>query len=213
MNVRFHPYATAAMLTVRDRVCESASSQRWLNAITLREAGTRYRDLLPCQRESDNKRGPNLKDVTYMLRDKLGPDGQPIRLGSPIARPDDISTLLWTLLEHEAVEVFGVLCLTTRRRIICWHEVSRGNPSAAFINPRDVFRAAISVNATAVITAHNHPSGEATPSPDDIRATKRLVTGGSLLGVDLLDHFIVGQDGCVSLAASGAVDFRVGWMN
>jgi DNA repair protein RadC len=209
MRVPFNSCVIAeAMTSASNRVDELRPFQPRLHAHPLRDTDLPCRGVLPSQRESGSNRGPKLKELTYVYRTKLGADGRPVHLGSPIARPGDISALLRSLLEHEPVEVLGVLCLTTRRRIICWHEVSRGSVNATSVDPREVFRAAISVNAAAIIAAHNHPSGDAAPSPDDLRATRKLVDAGSILGVAVLDHVIVGHDTCVSLRAAGVVDFR-----
>ncbi len=93
---------------------------------------------------------------------------------------------MW-LLRDEAVEVFGILCLTTKLHVICWHEVARGCLDSTVIHPREVFKAAILVNAATTIAAHNLPSGDPQPSPDDIDLSRRLSAAGALLGIELLD--------------------------
>jgi len=81
--------------------------------------------------------------------------------------------------------------------------VSKGTLNASLVHPRDVFRAAIRLNAAAVILAHNHPSGVPEPSTDDEELTVRLYKAGDLLGVKVLDHVIVAKNGCVSLREHG----------
>lgn len=143
--------------------------------------------------------GPELRELTYSFRPKLDSEGSPIRLGRMLVRPDAAATIFRRLLGHEAIEVCGVLCLTTRRRVICWHEVSRGSLDRTSVHPREIFKPAFMVNASAVIVGHNHPSGDPEPSGDDFEMTERLVRAGHLLGLDVIDHIIIGHDSFVSL--------------
>ena len=105
------------------------------------------------------------------------------------------ANILRPILESEPVEVFGVLLLSTKHQLIAWHEVSRGALDATLVHPREVFKAAILGNAAAVIAAHNHPSGDPSPSPDDAALTSRLKCVGDLVGIDLLDSIVIGHDG------------------
>jgi DNA repair protein RadC len=116
-----------------------------------------------------------------------------------LVRPDAAAVIFRRLLGHEAIEVCGLLCLTTRRRVICWHEVSRGSLDKTSVHPREIFKPAFMVNASAVIVGHNHPSGDPEPSGDDFEMTERLVRAGSLLGLDVIDHIIIGHNSFVSL--------------
>jgi DNA repair protein RadC len=112
------------------------------------------------------------------------------RLHSPL----DAASVLRRPLQAEPVEVLGVLCLTTKQELIGYHEVSRGTLNASIVHPREVFKAAVLSNAAAVIVAHNHPSGDPAPSPEDVQLTERLREAGQLLGIDLLDHIVIGHD-------------------
>jgi DNA repair protein RadC len=98
-----------------------------------------------------------------------------------------------TMLQDEPSEVFAILCVTTKYRVIAYHEVSRGTLDATLVHPREVFKVALLANAAAIILTHNHPSGDPSPSPDDVQLTRRLVDAGALLGVDVLDHIIIGD--------------------
>ena len=143
--------------------------------------------------------GPMLRELTYRYQAKRGPDGQPIRLGEIMREPRAVAAMLMALLHDEAVEVFGILCLTTKHRVICWHEVSRGCLDSTVVHPRDTFKAAMLANAAAIVAAHSHPSGDPDPSPDDLVLTQRLVHAGEILGIPVLDHIIVGDGAFVSL--------------
>ena len=83
------------------------------------------------------------------------------------------------VLQDQPSEVFAILCLSTKHRVIGYHEVSRGTLDTALVHPREVFKAAILANAAAIILTHNHPSGDPTPSADDVALTQRLVQAGS----------------------------------
>ena len=99
------------------------------------------------------------------------------------------------ILSDESVEVFLILCLTTKHSPIAYHELSRGTLDAALVHPREVFKVAFLANAACLILAHNHPSGDPTPSSEDLTLTKTLAEAGNLLGVKIIDHIIIGRDG------------------
>jgi len=134
-----------------------------------------------------------LRELTVRYSVKKSSDGQPIVIGRMLNRPSDAAPALMAILQDEPAEVFAILCLTTKHRVIAYHEVSRGTLDATLVHPREVFKAALLANAAAIVLCHNHPSGEPTPSPDDLQLTRRLVGAGALLGVDVLDHVIVGD--------------------
>ncbi len=112
-----------------------------------------------------------------------------------IGCPRDAASILRDRLIDEAVEVFGILLLDTKHRVNSWHGVSRGTLDASLVHPREVFCPAIREMAAAVVLAHNHPSGDPTPSRDDVALTARLVEAGELLGITILDHVIIGDTG------------------
>jgi DNA repair protein RadC len=100
-------------------------------------------------------------------------------------------------------EHFLSLLLDTRNRLIKTSEVSIGSLDASIVHPREVFAEAMLASAASVVFAHNHPSGDATPSPEDISLTRRLVQVGELVGIDVLDHVIVAGNSFVSLKRKG----------
>lgn len=107
----------------------------------------------------------------------------------------DAAALLGPLIEAEPVEVVGILCLDTRRRVLAYREVSRGGLDRTLTSPREMFQAALLVNAGAIVVGHNHPSGDPRPSPDDRALTVRVVQAGEIIGIRVVDHIIVGQEG------------------
>src|SRR5213595_2775492 len=111
-----------------------------------------------------------------------------------LAAPADAARLLFSLLDAEPSEVFGVLLLNTRHCLLAWSVISRGSLSATVVEPREVFRVAILGNAASIILAHNHPSGDASPSPEDNALTRRLSAAATLMGITIADHIIVGNE-------------------
>lgn len=107
--------------------------------------------------------------------------------------PERVADLLREEMRLEHVERFQVLLLNTRRRLIHVDKLSQGTLDSLLVHPRDVFRSAIASNAAAVVLAHNHPSGDPTPSESDIKVTRDLIRAGQLLKIEVLDHVIVGR--------------------
>lgn len=107
----------------------------------------------------------------------------------------DVATVVAPLLAGSLVERFGVLTLDAKHRVIGWDVVSVGTLDGTMVHPRDVFRVAVQQNAAAVIVTHNHPSGDPTFSPDDNAITQRLQSAGELMGISVLDHVVVGDEG------------------
>lgn len=103
----------------------------------------------------------------------------------------------------ESKEAVVVLILNTRRRIIGHNLVTLGSLDTCLIHAREVFRPAIVAAGSAIVLMHNHPSGDASPSEADIKATRDLIRAGQLLKMELLDHVIVGQNGFTSLRTLG----------
>jgi DNA repair protein RadC len=106
-------------------------------------------------------------------------------------------------LTKESKEVFVALHLDTKNRIICYDPVSVGSLSASIVHPREVYKSALLSSAAAILFIHNHPSGDTTPSKEDIEMTKRLKQAGELLGIRVLDHLIFGEEGYYSFANKG----------
>jgi DNA repair protein RadC len=135
-----------------------------------------------------------LRELTVHYTVKHTPDG-PVAIGRQVTMPSAAAELLRPVLAHEPGEVFGILCLSIKRTVIAYHEVSRGTLNATLVDGRAVFQAAILANAASIILAHVHPSGDSWPSADDQALTKRLIAGGQLLGIEVSDHIIIGAGG------------------
>jgi DNA repair protein RadC len=113
---------------------------------------------------------------------------------SPVLdNPEAVVALLKGQNLIKTVETLQVLLLNTRRRLIRVEEITDGTIDTLLVHPREVFKAAIAANAAAVVLAHNHPSGDPTPSEADIKVTRDLIRAGQLLKIDVLDHVIIGR--------------------
>lgn len=106
-------------------------------------------------------------------------------------------------LDHEEVHM---LMLDTRHRVIAAEQISKGGLAGAGIYPRELGRVALKYNASAVVLAHNHPSGDSKPSPDDVQTTKALKTAFELLGIELVDHLVIGGSNTASLKEMGVLE-------
>lgn len=117
----------------------------------------------------------------------------------------DVVDLMQGKLRYLDREEFYAVLLDTKHRVLECHRVSQGHLNGTLVHPREVFKPAIRRSSDAIIVVHNHPSGDPTPSPEDIAVTRRLSAAGRLLGIELLDHVILGHDDYVSLRQDGYV--------
>ena len=107
--------------------------------------------------------------------------------------PELVAQHFRTLIAGEEVERFWALCLDRKNRLIKRIEVTKGTASSCLVHTREVFREAIRLSASAIIVAHNHPSGDPAPSRADIQVTRQLRESAKVIGIDLLDHIVLGQ--------------------
>lgn len=114
---------------------------------------------------------------------------EPKKINGPLCLNELVEPMRLLPEEH-----FVTFHLDTKNQVIGWNQVSKATVSAILVHPREVFKAALLSNATAIICAHNHPSGKVSPSPEDIQTTRTLIKAGELLGVHVLDHLIVGGE-------------------
>jgi len=129
---------------------------------------------------------------------------------SVVRSPDDVLRLLGAEASGLDREHFWVILLDTRYRLLRPPRVvTRGILNASLVHAREVFKEALAASSAAIIVAHNHPSGDTTPSAEDIRVTRKLVDAGKIMGIDVLDHVVLGQDetNYTSLRESGLVAF------
>ena len=122
-----------------------------------------------------------------------------------VCSPKDVYTLMYPKMREQKKEKFITLCLDTKNQILREEVVSVGSLNASIVHPREVFKSALMESSASVIMVHNHPSGDPSPSREDIMVTEKMVEGGKILGIDVLDHIIIGEGRYVSLKDEGFV--------
>ena len=115
-----------------------------------------------------------------------------------INEPSTIANLYMDEMRYLQKEHFRIVLLNTKNQIIVTEEISVGTLNASIVHPRDVFKAAIKRNSNSMILIHNHPSGDPTPSNEDINITNRLIDAGNIIGIKVLDHIIIGDNRYIS---------------
>ena len=110
-----------------------------------------------------------------------------------ISTPDEVARLMAPMCKGLDREHFWALALNTKNRLIRIIEVSIGSLNASIVHPRELFKDAVRASAASIIVVHNHPSGDPTPSGADIMLSKRLAKGGEVLGIEVLDHVVIGD--------------------
>lgn len=120
-----------------------------------------------------------------------------------IRSPRDAADQVMEELRYLQKEHFVCLFLNTKNHIIAQETLSVGSLNASIVHPREVFRAAIKCSSASIVCVHNHPSGDPSPSPEDIRMTERLCRAGEIVGIDVLDHIVIGDGSFVSLKEQG----------
>lgn len=131
--------------------------------------------------------------------------GKPLKKGFKIRGSQDIFQHYYPMLRDLKREVFKVLLLDSKNRILKELTISTGSVNLNIVHPREVFQPAIRESATALIVLHNHPSGDPTPSKEDCDVTARLVETGKIIGITVLDHLIIGNGKYVSFAERGLI--------
>lgn len=124
---------------------------------------------------------------------------------SVLSNPSDTKQFLKSQLAHQQREVFACLYLDNKHQIIAFEELFFGTIDSASVHPREVVKSTLKHNAAAVIFAHNHPSGNATPSQSDIDITQQLIKALQLIEVRVLDHLVIGSGDAASLAELGHI--------
>lgn len=120
-----------------------------------------------------------------------------------VRSPQDVANLLMEELRYLNKEHFVCLFLNTKNHVIGQETLSMGSLNASIVHPREVFRAAIKRSSASIVCVHNHPSGDPTPSSEDIQMTQRLVEAGDIVGIEVLDHIVIGDRKFVSLKEQG----------
>jgi DNA repair protein RadC len=143
-----------------------------------------------------------IKSIEARYRSEVVRDDAPEWVSMRFTQPQQIFEMFRDL-RRETKEQFIVLHLDGKNRIVCFDRASIGSLNQAIVHPREVFKTACLSNAAAVILVHNHPSGDPTPSQEDLAITRRLKESGEILGIRVLDHIVVGDDEFLSFVERG----------
>lgn len=142
--------------------------------------------------------------AAFELGERMGRRSESNRV--KITQPSDVADLMMASMKDLPQEHFMILLLNSKNIVIKEACVFKGTLNSSIVHPREIFSIAIRENANAIIAVHNHPSGDVTPSQEDIITTLRLKECGLILGIDLLDHIIIGDNRFTSLVEAGYFD-------
>jgi DNA repair protein RadC len=147
----------------------------------------------------NEKTALRLKAALVLGRKLLEPEDERPAIHSP----SDAANILMPRMAHQSQEFMLIMVLDTRNRVLDVVELYHGSLNSASVRVGEVFKPAIQLNAAAIIVAHNHPSGDPSPSPEDISVTKAIVQAGKLMDIEVLDHMVIGNSRWVSLKEKG----------
>jgi hypothetical protein len=169
----------------------------YIDLVTLRRLAATGEDLRAAVRNPDE-----LPEEIAKLLDTIRALLRPAE-GERIKSPRDMAALLMVEMSHLDQEQLRVACLDTKNKLQKLHVVYQGSLNTSLIRVGEIFKEPLKLNSAAVIVAHNHPSGEPEPSPEDVLVTQQIVEAGNLLDVEVLDHLVIGQGKYVSLRSRG----------
>ena len=136
----------------------------------------------------------NAKNMYQLVEVKLTKRKKQFPFNQPIQSPHDAGKFFQRMISHKDREVLCAIGMDIKGNITYYEVINIGTLSQSVIHPREVFKASILSNSNAIIIAHNHPSGDVTPSNSDRSTTKRIMEAGEIIGIDLIDHFIIAED-------------------
>lgn len=136
---------------------------------------------------------------TFTIREDIS---HYLKTGTRYTAPSQVYET-FSFLMKETKEIFLTLHLDGKNRIVCIDLVSIGSLNQSIVHPREVFKTALLSNAAAVLCVHQHPSGDPTPSSEDINITRRLKEAGEIMGIRLLDHIVIGDEDYISFVERG----------
>ena len=147
---------------------------------------------------------PNKRYIPFCTV-KLAREGSIVSDRKTVHSPEDVQQILQGYFAEVPCEHFLAVMLDTKNHVLAVSTISVGSLNASIVHPRELFQRAILANAASLILAHNHPSGDPTPSPEDMELTRKLTAAGKLLDIPILDHVILGEGRFVSLKEQGTL--------
>lgn len=143
-----------------------------------------------------------IKEIHPVMKTVVIREDAPLWVNTRFTRPAQVFEMFHDL-NNETKEHFITLHLDGKNRIVCKETVSIGSLNQSIVHPREVFKTALLSNAAAILLLHNHPTGDPSPSNEDRSITRRLIECGQLIGIQILDHIIIGADGYISFVEEG----------
>jgi len=122
-----------------------------------------------------------------------------------VRTPEDGAKIARKFIADDDREVFFVMCLNTKNKVVAVHRAHVGSLNASIVRPADVFKAAILNNSAFIVICHQHPSNDPSPTYEDIRVTERLVAVGKMIDIEVMDHLIIGGNSFISLKEQGYI--------
>ncbi len=142
---------------------------------------------------------------TYLVKERFVPYGS-----EQLCKPELVAKMAERILKNSDREHLLVVSLDTKSKPVAVEIVSIGTINSTIAVPREIYKHSITSNAASIVLVHNHPSGDPTPSESDVLLTKRMKRAGEILGIELLDHVILGDEGCfVSLQEEGVIQNNI----
>lgn len=143
-----------------------------------------------------------IKEIHPVMKTVVIREDAPLWVNTRFTRPAQVFEM-FCYLNNETKEHFITLHIDGKNRIMCKETVSIGSLNQSIVHPREVFKTALLSNAAAILLLHNHPTGDPSPSNEDRSITRRLIECGQLIGIQVLDHIIIGADGFISFVEEG----------
>jgi DNA repair protein RadC len=125
--------------------------------------------------------------------------------GVSFTSPQDVAAFLMEEMRYYQKEYFKTILLNTKNHVIAVEDISVGSLNSSIVHPREIFNPAVKKSAASLILVHNHPSGDPSPSREDMEVTTRLVEGGKILGIKILDHIVIGEGNYCSFKEKGLI--------
>ncbi len=185
-----HPSAAASAKALREAIAP------YLTIPRLRRLLAQGGDLRQALRQPDPP--PDILALLDLIKTLITPDSR-----TQIKSPADVAGLLLFELSYLDQEQLRTVLLDTKNRVQCIPTIYIGSLNASMVRVGELFKAALQWNSAALIVVHNHPSGDPTPSPEDVLITHQIVEAGKLLDVEVLDHLVIGQGKFVSMRERG----------
>jgi hypothetical protein len=187
---QLHPSTAASAKALREAITP------YVTVTKLRRLVARGGDLRQALRQPDPP--PDVLALLDLMKALITPDPR-----TQIKSPADVAGLLLFELSYLDQEQLRTVLLDTKNRVQCIPTIYQGSLNASMVRVGELFRAALQWNSAALIVAHNHPSGDPTPGPEDVLLTREIVQAGKLLDVEVLDHLVIGQGKFVSMRERG----------